>query len=103
MEWMGFPVGKNKTILEVKLQKNTQKQKCNVTKEQFVMFRHRPGGHELNCSCVKTWPHTCVVVVELDVAVLLSRDGDGESRVTQHFVNLTGRTWRGTNKQDKSF
>lgn len=46
---------------------------------------------------MKAWLHTSVVIVELDVAVLLSRDGDGESRVTQHFVNLTGRTWGGRN------
>lgn len=44
-------------------------------------------------AATQTWPgRTSVVVVELDVAILLSRDGDGESRVTQNFVNLTGRT-----------
>lgn len=31
------------------------------------------------------------VVKELDVPVLLRRDGDGQSRVTQDFVDLTRR------------
>lgn len=30
------------------------------------------------------------VVKELDVSVLLRRDGDGKSRVTQDLVDLTG-------------
>ena len=32
-----------------------------------------------------------VVVVELDVAVLLGRDGDGQRGVAQHLVDLAGR------------
>lgn len=34
---------------------------------------------------------TCVVVEEADVAILLSRDADGQGGMTQHFVDLTGR------------
>lgn len=33
---------------------------------------------------------TCVVVEELDVSVLLRRDGDGQRGVTQHLVDLAG-------------
>lgn len=32
---------------------------------------------------------TCVVVKELNVAILLSRDGDWKRRMTQHFVDFT--------------
>ena len=35
------------------------------------------------------------VVKELDVSVLLRRDGDGKSRVAQDLVDLTGSTCRG--------
>lgn len=34
-----------------------------------------------------------VVVEELDVSVLLCSDGDGESRVAQDLVDLTGSAW----------
>lgn len=34
---------------------------------------------------------TCVIVEELDVPVLLSRDGDWQRGMTQHFVDLAGR------------
>lgn len=33
---------------------------------------------------------TCVVVEETDVSVVLSCDGDGQNRMTQHFVDVTG-------------
>lgn len=34
-----------------------------------------------------------VVVEELDVSVLLCSDGDGESRVAEDLVDLTGSAW----------
>lgn len=34
-----------------------------------------------------------VVVKELDVSVLLRRDGDGKSRVAEDLIDLTGNTW----------
>lgn len=39
-----------------------------------------------------------VVVEELDVSVLLRSDGDGESRVTEDLVDLTGGAWLRTDK-----
>lgn len=39
-----------------------------------------------------------VVVKELDVSVLLSSDGDGQSRVTEDLVDLTGGAWLTTDK-----
>lgn len=33
---------------------------------------------------------TCVVIEELDVAVLLSGDGDRQRGMAQHFVDLAG-------------
>lgn len=37
---------------------------------------------------------TCVVVKEANVSVILSCDGDRQSRMTQHFVDVTGSIWR---------
>lgn len=37
---------------------------------------------------------TCVIVEEPDVPILLCRDGDGQRRVTQDFIDLTRRIWR---------
>lgn len=34
-----------------------------------------------------------VVVEELDVSVLLRRDGDGQRGVAEDFVDLTGSVW----------
>lgn len=34
-----------------------------------------------------------IVVEELDVSVLLRRDGDGQSRVAENLVDLTGSAW----------
>jgi len=39
------------------------------------------------------WWVTCVIIEELDVPVLLSRDGDGQRGVTQHFIDLARRFW----------
>lgn len=36
---------------------------------------------------------TCVVVKEANVSVILSCDGDRQSRMTQHFVDATGSIW----------
>lgn len=41
-----------------------------------------------------------VVVEELDVSVLLRRDGDGERGVAEDFVDLTGSIWF-ENKNEK--
>lgn len=37
---------------------------------------------------------TCVVVKETNVSVILSCDGDRQSGMTQHFVDVTGSIWR---------
>lgn len=54
-----------------------------------IYHNYNNNNHHL-VSCF----YTRVIVEEPDVPILLCRDGDGQRRVTQDFIDLTRRIWR---------